>query len=542
MCSAPLDDPQYWKNRYSETARDLEQFKEESEHTERLLCRAVIRLALATGGLDPRIDPHLTRIRDLLRKGVVDKRLRAELDSVSDTLLRESKSAPNSASGSLKQTAALLFRFVKEIAMGEAERSAIAALEAKVERGEIGEAGLLLAVLRDVLRRSPDAAAAAEAGAEGAAEDSRRQKWFGRLFGRGGRKPSPDAWVEVDLVRDRLLDMLSVIEIPLSFRESEESIKRYLKGGLRAEDIPAVINQTIDFLTDVRSYMQHEQHEIETFLALLNGRLTDLENQAVGMDAATQAYALDREAEDDSFGHQFRDFKTTVEKAPDLAQLRALATQRLESLDTQFRANREREMERLRRTHEQIGKLTSRLQDLELESNDLRNKLRLAHDMALRDPLTGLPNRKAYDERLEQEIVRSRRFQHPFTLLIWDIDRFKAINDRFGHAAGDKVLVNVALTLAESIRETDIAARYGGEEFATILCGADGQAALGVAEQIRQKIAQCGFNTQGKPVAVTISCGLSEFRSGDTAHGIFERADKALYESKQGGRNRCVLA
>ncbi len=532
MSSAPPNDPRYWKDKYSEIVRDLENTKEDMDRTERLLCRAVIRLTLATSGLDSRIDPHLTRIRDLLRKGIADKKLYAELDAISETLLRESKSTQN-GSGALKHTAVLLIRFLKEIAVGEAERAAIAAVDAKIERGEIVEAAVLLAVLRDILRHPP----AANEGAE--PESSFKQRLFGRLLGRNG-KPS-GTWVEVDLVRDRLLDMLDVIEIPLSFRDSGESIKSHLKQGLKAEDIPEVINKTIDFLTDVRSYMQHEQQEIESFLAVLNGRLTDLEHQAVGMDATAQAFVQDREAEDSSFSDQFRELETTMEKAPDLAQLRTLVSQRLGSLGDLFRTNRERELGRLRNTQEQIGKLTGRLQDLELETNDLRTKLRLAHDMALRDPLTGLPNRKAYNERLLQEIARGKRFQHPFTLLVWDIDRFKDINDRFGHAAGDKVLINVARELAESIRETDSVSRYVGEEFAMVLCGANGVAALRVANQIREKIGHCGFNSQGKPVSVTISCGLSEFRNGDTTEEIFERADKALYESKQKGRNRCVL-
>jgi diguanylate cyclase len=528
MCSASTNDPQHSKD----TPPEADEPGGASGQAERLLCRAMIRLTLATGGLDPRIDPYLTQVRDLLRKGIAKRY--SELDTLSETLLRESKSAAAQAAPSpLKpQQAALLFRFLKDAAGSDAERSALAAVESKVERGEIGEAGLLYTVLRDVLRHAP----APQAGPE--SEAAAKRGWFGRILSRNSKA---EGWVEVDLVRDRLLGMLDAIDIPLSFQERGEAIKGRLQAGLRGEDIPGLINEAIDFLIDVRAYIQREQQEIEDFLAALNGRLTDLESQTLGMDATAQAIVQDREAEDSSFGRQFHEFRATAEKAPDLAQLRMVVAQRLEKLDHQYRSSRQREMDRLLQTQEQLGKLTGRLQDLELETNELRTKLRLAHDQALRDPLTGLPNRKAYDERLAQEIARWKRFQHPLTLLVWDIDRFKGINDRYGHTAGDKVLVNVALALAESIRETDIVARYGGEEFATILCGASGVAALRVAEQIRQNIAHCGFNSLGKPVQVTVSCGLSEYRNGDTADGLFERADKALYEAKQTGRNRCVL-
>jgi diguanylate cyclase len=238
---------------------------------------------------------------------------------------------------------------------------------------------------------------------------------------------------------------------------------------------------------------------------------------------------------------QFEEFKLKAADTADLAQLKTLVNSRLDSLTEQLKTNREREMSRLEETQQQIGQLTVRLHNMEQEAGELRSKLRLAHDQAMRDSLTGLPNRKAYEERMLQEVMRWRRFEHPLTLLVWDVDHFKSINDRYGHSSGDKVLVAVAQELATSIRETDFVGRFGGEEFVMILCGADKTAAFIVAEQIRKKIAQSGFNSLGKPVKVSISCGLTEFVNGDTPQTIFERADKALYEAKQSGRDRCIV-
>lgn len=534
MSNASSNDPLYWRNKYSETLRALETTSEESDRTGKMLSRAVIRLTLATGGLDARIDPYLTRIRDLLRKGIADKKLYTELDAISETLLRESKAPQGNPSGAahlhLKQSTPLLFRFLKEIASEPSELGAITAVEAKVERGEIDEAGTLLNLLGDILHRHTPH--------ETGEADSFKQRLLGRFLGRG--KPQ-EPGQETDLIRARLQDMLDVIEIPFVYRDAGASIKSRLKQGMRSEELPALINEAIDFLGNVRGYIQREQREIESFLAMLNGRLSDLEHQAVGMDASAQNFMEARETEDASFSEQVEDLQTALTQTQDPTRLVALARERLAALDARYRANRAQELDRQRRTLEQIGKLTERLQDLELETTDLRTKLRLAHDMALRDPLTGLLNRKAYDERIAQEIARWRRFQHPFTLLVWDIDRFKEINDRYGHSAGDKVLIHVSQELDESIRETDMLARYGGEEFVMILCGANGADALRVAEQTREKIAHCGFNSQGRPVSVTLSAGLAEFHSSDDAQDIFERADQALYAAKQGGRNRCVL-
>jgi diguanylate cyclase len=125
--------------------------------------------------------------------------------------------------------------------------------------------------------------------------------------------------------------------------------------------------------------------------------------------------------------------------------------------------------------------------------------------------------------------------------MVWDIDFFKSINDRFGHKAGDKALVVIAETLQSSIRETDFVGRFGGEEFIMVLSGTDQEDGLKVADEIRGKVESCGFNSQGKPVNITISCGITQYLETDTLDEAFERADRALYQAKHDGRNRCVL-
>jgi diguanylate cyclase len=127
-------------------------------------------------------------------------------------------------------------------------------------------------------------------------------------------------------------------------------------------------------------------------------------------------------------------------------------------------------------------------------------------------------------------------------MLVWDIDDFKSINDRFGHQAGDKALRVIAKSLQARIRVTDFIARYGGEEFVSLLCGSDGREALKVADEMRSSVEANGFHSAGKPVAVTISCGIAPFSGDDSIDAVFKRADKALYEAKKAGKNRCVLA
>jgi len=162
--------------------------------------------------------------------------------------------------------------------------------------------------------------------------------------------------------------------------------------------------------------------------------------------------------------------------------------------------------------------------------------------MAMIDALTGIPNRAAYDDRIEQEHKRWKRFARPVSILAWDIDRFKTINDAYGHKAGDKVLRVIGQHLARHVRDTDFVGRYGGEEFVMLLVGTDSDEARTVAEKIRLEISQLGFHFHDRPVSITASCGITAFQGDDTPDAAFDRADKALYQAKEAGRNCCIVA
>jgi diguanylate cyclase len=160
--------------------------------------------------------------------------------------------------------------------------------------------------------------------------------------------------------------------------------------------------------------------------------------------------------------------------------------------------------------------------------------------MAMIDALTGIPNRAAYDDRIDQEFKRWKRFARPVSILAWDIDRFKAINDAYGHKAGDKVLRVIGQHLARHVRDTDFVGRYGGEEFVMLLVGTAASEARVVAEKIRLEISQLAFHFHEHPVTVTASCGITSFVDTDTPDTVFDRADRALYKAKEAGRNCCV--
>jgi len=157
---------------------------------------------------------------------------------------------------------------------------------------------------------------------------------------------------------------------------------------------------------------------------------------------------------------------------------------------------------------------------------------------ALTDPLTGAGNRIALNNALIREIELSKRHQQPLSILLLDIDRFKNINDEYGHIAGDNVLKKLVETLSDLNRSTDINFRYGGEEFVVILNKTDLDGALIIAERIRQQIENTEIIFENDSINLTVSIGASTFRKGDSIESLFNRADKALYQVKEGGRNQ----
>ncbi len=161
------------------------------------------------------------------------------------------------------------------------------------------------------------------------------------------------------------------------------------------------------------------------------------------------------------------------------------------------------------------------------------NKKKL-EELAIRDELTGLFNRKKLDEVLVNELRRSERFGHKFVLLFLDIDHFKDVNDNFGHQVGDNVLVEITKLIKHNTRSTDIVIRWGGEEFVVLFFETDIDMALKLAENLRQKVEQNEFKLVGHK---TISIGLSANQEGDTADTMIKRADEALYKAKHNGRN-----
>ncbi len=159
--------------------------------------------------------------------------------------------------------------------------------------------------------------------------------------------------------------------------------------------------------------------------------------------------------------------------------------------------------------------------------------------LAETDPLTGLYNKGKFNEVLQKEIERAKRYKRPLSIIVFDIDHFKKINDTYGHKIGDDVLKSLAKIIKSSVRKTDFAARWGGEEFVILLPETDLEGARKVAEKLREKVEKHKFPGVGK---VTISLGVAQLKDNEDPNDFIVRADMALYKAKEGGRNRVEVA
>jgi diguanylate cyclase (GGDEF)-like protein len=208
----------------------------------------------------------------------------------------------------------------------------------------------------------------------------------------------------------------------------------------------------------------------------------------------------------------------------------------------------------LQEANEELGKLNFSYEQLVLDlkqskdiaerfADELRRANAKLEQLAFRDGLTGLYNHRYFQETLDREIARVRRYGRPLSLLLFDIDFFKKINDTFGHPTGDQVLINLAQSVSRAMRPTDIIARYGGEEFAVILPETNLAGMKVFAERLRRSTAALTTVIQNNSIQVTISCGGALLTAEDnySKQELIDTADRGLYLSKQNGRNRTTI-
>jgi diguanylate cyclase len=342
-------------------------------------------------------------------------------------------------------------------------------------------------------------------------------------------------------IQAAIVAMLERLALLPELRPAVAELHERSIAELSADEIADCLERLARLLGEQRTSLQREKVEIEDLLRQLDTRLEEVASHLAG-EAAEQKSAQESTQQLNLLVmDEVHELNTDVQRSADIGELRGRVRVRLETINTHLQDFRAREEHRLNSQSDRTARMRVRIAELERESRTLQQSLQQEQRLAMIDALTGIANRAAYDARIEHEFLRWQRHGAPVSILAWDIDRFKSVNDAYGHKAGDKVLRVIGQHLAQHVRGTDFVARYGGEEFVMILVGTAGEQAMIAADKIRNGIASIGFHFRDKPVTVTASCGITTFRGGDTPDTIFDRADKALYRAKDAGRNCCIV-
>lgn len=500
------DHPDKWKDKYFDLLDSQEQFEKEYKINQDLLCKTIIRFALAARGFNQSLDPHLDRIRELLKSGLKSQPLRHELEVFSNALI-----AMEEPSVTRHLDSALLFDYLGQIYPKHS--SELKSLQDRYEKREFINPQRLFLALSELL-------------------ESDKQPPINTDFS------VELALAESQAITQQMLRLLENADLPETFVEDGNQLKLRLQGG---QSLASVFEDSVSLLLTIKRHMLDEQHETANFLSSLTEQLAELGLTAAGVNIAAEDAEKKRSILDRDVAAQMADLQKKSASATQLEPLKQLVSIRLQGISQQLQSHNLQEQMDRENSQREFRNLLQKIREMESETTELQTRLEAAQRRATRDPLTNLPNRLAFDERLTDEIARAHRYNTSLTLAVWDIDFFKTINDTYGHKSGDKALVVISKLLSANCREADFIARFGGEEFVMLFPETKAQDALNVTNKLRETIENSNFNANGERLSITLSCGLTEYIPDDNNESIFVRADSALYQAKQHGRNQCVV-
>jgi diguanylate cyclase len=306
--------------------------------------------------------------------------------------------------------------------------------------------------------------------------------------------------------------------------------------------VASIVTRAADLIHERSEQIGRERLKTAEILAEVTKRLDEMAGYLTDSSHANRSRFEDTQSYNETVMSQVRALTDEVGNATELGVLQRLVNTRLERVAENVSSFRVREEQRLSEVNNRAESMRSRIAELERETGDLHSKLDTEKQGARVDPLTGIANRKSFEERIAQEIERKPGAEMNVVMLLWDLDNFKKINDSYGHRAGDRVLQSVAACFMAAVRGNDFVARIGGEEFVMLLSGTKMAQAMLIGNQIRTAVEALRFHFRGAPVRVTVSCGLAELQEHDAADTAFDRADAALYRAKHSGKNLCVAA
>jgi len=499
------------------------------------LARVTVRLCLASKGLDRELDSRLEPLQELLKsnaKGALRTKAGGAEKALMSYFQRRDQSVSKTQDALRGMLTGLWERADKDSLKAELD-SLLGSLSETVEN--YGDYPQLLASTAHLLTAVLSQSETREEGSDKPAS-----------------APAVDASATVDVetaeqlsllshhISAILLELLGQLSIPQPQRKSARLLIQKMEQGFDWQQLPVVIDEVV---TLILKTLVVRQEDFENYLSSLNLQLVDIQGFLVESRANQKAHRQSSETLDGVVRNDVSKVEASLLQAESLDQLKNSVRLQLADIVKAMDNYRNEQEVREQQAGARMEQLQGKLEIMEEQSLRMQAHLEEQRMRAISDPLTTLPNRAAYNEKVAQEFSRQRRYQHPLTLVVCDVDHFKRVNDNYGHLAGDKVLRLIARLISDRLRESDFVARYGGEEFVVLMPDTSVDKAHEAIEQVREAIADSPFNFGGQPVQITMSFGVTGIRAADKSHeDAFQRADDALYQAKQQGRNRSIVA
>ncbi|MFT5561025.1 MAG: diguanylate cyclase [Litorivivens sp.] len=525
-----------WKQRYLDLQAQQEKQQARYKRKSSLLVDSLVQLIQFGRGLDSAADDKLLAMRGLIRQKSfknVDLALVAEaLELQLETSLKERKNHQKKVA----QQLTLLTKRVQNTTQHRDLQNELSELKKAIEATPIQ-----LATVASHLGRLSDLHALALKQTK--SETGILQRWFGPEPA-SSEPLSKDSLGEttelsLDTIAGCLMRLLDDIEPRNEMQSTLEIASDLLASGLAEDNMELAIQSVTDV---VLSAMSSDRFEMTGYLTQMNERLQEA---TMGLSASQQLLKEER-AVGQHFGRAMQEsaqgMREEVSADHDLPALKACINQNLDLMMSAVDEHHNQGNSLQAALSEQLEALVNRAKVLEVQGQEAERRVAEQRRRALTDNLTGLPNREAYEETAAREVQRWQRYDRPLCLAVCDIDLFKAVNDSYGHAAGDEVLRQLASILGKRLRGTDFVARYGGEEFVVLLPETDREQAEGVMESLREGIEQSQIKWEKKDLQLTVSIGIADFKGKDILQSAFARADRALYQAKTNGRNQVQLA
>ncbi|MCX7081116.1 MAG: diguanylate cyclase [Pseudomonas sp.] len=339
-------------------------------------------------------------------------------------------------------------------------------------------------------------------------------------------------------IEETLLGLLDDLSLPERHRPQAEAMRERLQHGLNWYELLTILD---DLAVLMLAITDSGQHEFQVYLKQLNERLESFQsNLQAASDGHADSLSAAR-AMDTRIREQVDGLQSSVQDAADLDSLKHVLENHLEGLLGTMDQHQKQRDQREQEVAGRLQGLSERVASMEQEAQGYREHLEEQRQKALIDPLTGLPNRAAWSERLDHEVAQWQQHGKTLLLAMLDLDHFKRINDNYGHLAGDKVLKIIAGVLRKRLRGSDFIARFGGEEFVLLVPDTALPVGMNLAQTLRAAIEACPFHFKGERVTITVSMGMTAFKPGERSEMVLKRADQALYRAKDAGRNRVEL-